>query len=309
MSDAAPDSITTDPVAADSITGRPFRLPWLPEARIVTVPDRGEFFVRVHHHADPGAPWLMLCHGWTASADLQYFTAYRRLTERYSFVAIDHRGHGRGLRTEAVFRLEDAADDAATVLETLGIERVIAVGYSMGGPIAMWLTRRHPHLVAGLAVQATALEWSATLRERMTWLWLPVVGATLRSWAYPRYLRRAIPRLIPVGHELESYLPWILGEMQRGNAHAIVQAGKAIRHHDARSWAGELAVPAASLITTRDRLVRPRKQRQLARALGATVHEFDADHLCTMAQPREFADTMMAQLDDLVSRVQAEPSV
>jgi 3-oxoadipate enol-lactonase len=293
-------------VETEELARRPFVLPWLPEARLVQVQGRGEFFVRVHRHADPGAPTLMMFHGWTATADLQYFPAYEALAERYSFVAIDHRGHGRGLRTEEPFTLEAAADDAAAVLEVLGIPRVITVGYSMGGPISMWFARRHRERVQGLAVQATALEWSATLSERMTWLWLPVLGATLRSWAYPRYVRRLIPRIIPVGHQLEPYLPWILGEMQRGSPHAIVEAGKALRHHDARSWAASLEVPASALVTTRDRLVKPRKQRALAAALGATTQEFHADHFCTLAQPDLYAAHVVTQVDELVARLRVD---
>ena len=84
---------------------------------------RGEFFVRVHRHADPAAPVVLLLHGWTASSDLQFFTAYEALAERYSFIGIDHRGHGRGLRSPDPFTLEDAADDAAAVVRALGRRR------------------------------------------------------------------------------------------------------------------------------------------------------------------------------------------
>jgi 3-oxoadipate enol-lactonase len=290
-----PDLDLPDPMAMS------FVLPWLPEAKIVQVAGRGEFFVRVHRHEDPSVPTLALFHGWTASADLQFFTAYRALAERYSFVAIDHRGHGRGLRILDPFQLEDAADDMAAVLHQLGVDRVVTLGYSMGGPISMLFTRRHPHLVEALVAQATALEWRASLRERLTWMGLPVVGAVLRSWAYPRYLRRAIARVIPVGHELEAYLPWILGEMQRGASQAIVEAGRCLSRYDARDWADGLGVRAGVLVTTRDRLVPPRKQRRLATALNAAVRELDADHLCTMAEPRAYADATLALLDEVLA--------
>ena len=108
----------------------------------------------------PRRPTLLLLHGWTASADLQFFTAYETLAEAYSFVAVDHRGHGRGIRNaREPFRLEDAADDAAALVEALGLGPVILVGYSMGGPISMLFWRRHPELVAGMVLEATALEW------------------------------------------------------------------------------------------------------------------------------------------------------
>jgi pimeloyl-ACP methyl ester carboxylesterase len=64
---------------------------------------------------------VLLLHGWTASGDLQFFTAYEALAQHYSFVAVDHRGHGRGMRTVSPFALEDVADDCAALLRTLGI--------------------------------------------------------------------------------------------------------------------------------------------------------------------------------------------
>ena len=299
MASATPGTPPLDPPAGS------FRLPWLPEGRIVPIDGRGEMFVRVHRHRDPSAPTLLLLHGWTATADVQFFTAYEALAARWSIVAVDHRGHGRGLRTAEQFRLEDAADDAAAVVRRLGVGPVVAVGYSMGGPISMLFVRRHPDLVRGLVVQATALEWSGTRMERLTWWWLPAMGASLRSWFFPRYLKRALRRVVPDGHPLTPYVPWLFGESMRGNPHAIVEAGRALRHYDARPWASALRVPAAALVTTRDRLVRPRKQRQLARELGAVVHELPGDHFCTLAQPAEYAATTVAAVESVLARAGA----
>ncbi len=114
-----------------------FEMPWMPPAEIVRVEGRGEFFVRRHVHPDPTVPTVVLLHGWTASADLQFFSAYRALAERVSFIGIDHRGHGRGPRTLTPFEFDDVADDHVAVARQLGIERAVLVGYSMGGPIAL----------------------------------------------------------------------------------------------------------------------------------------------------------------------------
>ena len=64
-------------------------------------------------------------------------------------IAPDLRGHGHGLRSRRVFRLADCADDCAATLVELGTGPVIAVGYSMGGPVAQLLWRRHRDLVVG----------------------------------------------------------------------------------------------------------------------------------------------------------------
>ena len=58
-------------------------------------------------------------------------------------VALDHRGHGRGIRSQKTFRLEDCADDAVAVARRARHRPFIPVGYSMGGPVAQLIWRRH----------------------------------------------------------------------------------------------------------------------------------------------------------------------
>lgn len=279
-------------------------IPWLPEGRTLLVPGRGELFYRFHRHPHPDAPIALLLHGWTASGDLQFFTAYEALAEHCSFITIDHRGHGRGLRSEERFELEDVADDAATLIQALGVAPVIAVGYSMGGPLALLLARRHPDLVRALVVEATALEWCSSRLDRVRWKTVRIIGPMLRSFAYQRWLRHGIRRLLGKGHPTLVYVPWLSGEMRRNDAQAIVQAGQALSRFDARPWAAELHKPAVAMITTRDRLVKPRKQRALAEALGAEVRELVGDHLSAWVHPDEFAATTV-ELVELVAKSSA----
>ncbi|MBI4933662.1 MAG: alpha/beta fold hydrolase [Actinobacteria bacterium] len=265
------------------------QLPWLPPGHTMVLEGRGEVFYRHHVHPDPAAPTLLLLHGWTASADLQFFTAYETLADHYSFVAIDHRGHGRGMRATEKFELHDAADDAALLLQGLGIDQVVTVGYSMGGPISLLFARRHPQMVRGIVVEATALEWRGKWYERMEWKTVHILGFLLRSRVYPRWIRIGIRRLLGPDHPMLQYVPWVAAEVHRTDAAAIVQAGQSLSRYDATAWAGQIGLPAASLITTRDRLVWPRKQRALAHALNARVVEIADDHLCSWTSPDEFA--------------------
>ena len=57
-----------------------------------------------------------------------------------------------GLPSKSVYRLEDMADDAAAVLDHLGIERAHIVGASMGGMIAQIFAARHAARTAGLGI-------------------------------------------------------------------------------------------------------------------------------------------------------------
>ena len=282
-------------------------MPWLPEARFVNLPDRGELFIRHHRHVNPDAPTLLLLHGWTASSDTQFFTAYEELAKEYSFIGIDHRGHGRGLRPNRRFSLEECADDAAAVVRflapDLGINKVITVGYSMGGPISLHFAQRHPDLVAGMVLQATAMEWRATRRDRFTWLFQSAVSPLLRNVTTPRVLNAALQRTTHPDSHVAKYIPWLIGEIRRNDGWIVSRAGRALAKYDSRDWAGTLGVPAAYVLTTKDQLVTVARQGELAAAMGADVIELDGDHFVTLGKPGEYASATAEALRRVVGRV------
>lgn len=57
-----------------------------------------------------------------------------------------------GLPSASVYRLEDLAEDAAAVLDHLGIRRANVVGASMGGMIAQIFAAMYPERTAGLGI-------------------------------------------------------------------------------------------------------------------------------------------------------------
>ena len=282
--------------------------PHVPPGQVRHLPHRGEIFYRHHRHPDPRVPTLVLLHGWTASADLQFFTAYEALGQAYSFVAVDHRGHGRGIRnTRDPFRLEDAADDTAALIHALGLGPVILVGYSMGGPIALLLSQRHPDLVGGLVLEATALEWRDSRRERLVWRSLALLGVFLRAWWYPRSVRHGLRNLVKLQPSLEPWVGWMEGEVHRNEVRSMVQAGRALATYDARPFVGSIDVPAGVLVTTKDRLVKPAKQRALARAIDAETAEVDGDHLAPLTNPEDFSRVTRQLVDSVSRRAALEP--
>ena len=127
-----------------------------------------------------------------ASAGLNWFQAFEPLSEHYRVVALDHRGHARGLRTWSRFRLADCADDAAAVLDTLGVGPVVAVGYSMGGPIAQLLARSHAGAVSGIVLCATSTNWGGAW---MRVLWSGMTGLRLALGLAPRLVACGIENL------------------------------------------------------------------------------------------------------------------
>lgn len=263
--------------------------PDLPVGRTVTLPGRGETFVR-EADASSGGPPIALLHGWTASADLNWLRVYDSVPRLGRMIAMDHRGHGRGIRTEERFALEDAADDVAALLVELGAAPAILVGYSMGGPISLLTWLRHPDVVQGLVLQATALEWRASARERLTWKLMAVVEFLLRLGRPRGIIERALREMVEQSPDLEPLLGWLKGEMRRGDPQALADAGRALGSYDFRPHASRIDVPTAVVVTTKDRLVRPRKQRRLAHAIPrSATFELAGDHDSAIVLGRQFS--------------------
>ncbi len=244
----------------------------MPPARTVTVPDRGEFFLR-----DTGGdgPVVMLLHGWMANADLNWCGAYGALADAgYRVLAIDHRGHGRGLRALVPFRLVDCAADAAAVLRTLDVAPALVVGYSMGGAIAQLVARDHRDVVRGLVCSGTAQHWQESDSRR---LWRSMGALGLALSVAPRTSWRS--GLRRVGLEDSPRTAWLQSEMLRQSARDMAEAGRELGRFDSRPWLSGVDVPAAVVLTSRDTAVLPRKQHELAAALQARVFEVAVGHL------------------------------
>ncbi|MDA8265416.1 MAG: 5-formyltetrahydrofolate cyclo-ligase [Actinomycetota bacterium] len=268
--------------------------PPLPPGRVVSVAGVGELFVR---DTERELPAVLLLHGWGASADTNFFRVYPALEQSYRVLALDHRGHGRGLRSRVPFTLEDCADDAAALLHELGLKDAIVVGYSMGGPIALLLAQRHPQRCRGLVLQSTSLEFKEALRERALWRSLNIVEAGLRAGSGGGVLQRALREVVEREPAIEQYRAWLAAEISRSDVRGIVEAGRALSTYDARGWAPTLGLPACAVVTTADRLVSPSKQRALAEALGAEVFEVEADHDAPVTAGTAFAATTRAAVD------------
>ena len=258
--------------------------PDLPLGMIVRVPHRGDVFVR-YAAGPPGAPTVLLLHGWMASADLNWPGTFAALAGRCHVLAMDVRGHGRGIRSTEAFSLDECADDAAGLLRELGVREAVVVGYSMGGLIGLLLARRHPDRVRGLVLAASAAELARTGLGRGLGVAVHVLGALVRSGLSDRVLREVVRSQPTVLGELAEVAPWMAGEAKRLHPADIVGAGQAIAAFDARPWLAELSVPAASVVTCRDRAVDPDRQRATAAALGGAIVEVDGGHAMCATDP------------------------
>ena len=262
--------------------------------RLVELPGRG--VTRIWECAGPpGAPVLMLIHGVTFTAELNWSKTFAPLGQHFRVIAMDLRGHGDGTAVGSRFRLEDCADDIAALAGVLGIGQFAAVGYSMGGMVAQLLYRRHAELLSGLVLCATSRNVLGSPVETLAALALPAAAAAIRL----------NPFLQPMSAELFGMA--LLGpvddpdaarraraQLRRTSLGTAISAVQAVSEFSSHSWIGQVSVPTAVIVTKRDQVVATSRQLKLARAIpGASVYEVDADHAACVTRPELFNQALL----------------
>ena len=279
-------------------------LPDLPDGGYVDLPGRGEAFV-VDTGAPEGradAPVLLLFHGLATTSYLTWFSTIDQLRADHRVVMLDQRWHGRGIVSER-FSLEDCVDDAALVLDELGIDRVIAVGYSMGGALAQLFWRRHGERTAGLVLASTAACWKANLGDAMFYPVLGAANARFREHYRARVqeVRSSLAEAAVVGGEMSA---WAWAEFRSTSAWAMPEVLGTLGGFDARPWLGEIDVPTAVVVTARDHAIATARQRAMAAAIpGASVHESPGGHASVVFDVHRWRPVFLAAVAEVVERV------
>jgi pimeloyl-ACP methyl ester carboxylesterase len=233
--------------------------PWPLPGRTVFVNGR-EFVVRQAGPDDGGD--IVLIHGLGGSGLAEWHEVGPLLSDRYRVTLIEHRNHGVAPRFTGRYEIEDLADDTAGVLAAVGVGRATVVGYSMGGTIAQALAHHHPERVSRLVLIGTfaahPTSWQVA-RQAGTYL--------VRAWERLTGLGTPEVRagyLILTGAVAPEHAAWVWDETHRRDPDGGAEASLALMRFDAREWIGSLRVPTLVVVPTRDQLVPPSWQYQLA---------------------------------------------
>ena len=97
-----------------------------------------------------GEPLIVLIHGW--SCDSNYWAAQvAELRKRYTVATVDLAGHGGSGANRTDWSMANFGDDVARVVNAMPEHpKVILVGHSMGGPVAVEAALRLKGRVAGI---------------------------------------------------------------------------------------------------------------------------------------------------------------
>ena len=121
----------------------------------ILAPDGFRLAAQVSGRRAADAPTVLLLAGQANSH--RWWTGLREdLEDRWRMVSLDQRGTGASRGPVGEWTTRSFADDAAAVLDGLGVARAHVYGTSMGGRVAQWLAADRPERVDRLVLACTS---------------------------------------------------------------------------------------------------------------------------------------------------------
>ena len=233
---------------------------------------------------------LLLING-LGGARSSWDSLVRELESDLRVVTIDNRDAGEADDEAASYSIGDMADDAAGLLESLGIEKTHVLGHSMGGFIALEFAVRHPEPLDRLILVGTAAAAGRAIGHefgpppREGWIADPVARgkASMAASYAPGFFDRN-PGL------LETF-----AERTRGNRitwEGYARQVAAINEHDIRERLVAITAPTLVIHGDVDPSIGPKGGRLIAEGIpGARINVYDGvGHHPMREQPERFVE-------------------
>ena len=211
-----------------------------------------------------------------------------RALPEYRCVAIDNRDTGESTYVSQSYTPADLAEDAAAVIEGLGLAPCHIVGFSLGGATAQELAIARPELVRSLVLLST---WAKSdgffIAEMNNWQairrahWDDEISflLSLESWLFSpaTYANDELRRSI--------YAMWHDDTSQRPEG--WIRQTEADIAHDVLERLGKIAAPCLVMVGEDDICTPPRYSEELAAALPQAdlVRIPNAGHCAVFEQP------------------------
>jgi len=251
--------------------------------------------------AGSGSPALVFIHGWMC--DQTYWAAQvDAFAPRCTVVTLDLGGHGRSGMNRPGWPLKAFGGDVAAVVNKLGLDKVILVGHSMGGPVALEAARLMPEKVIGVVgvdtLQDADQKWDPKQMR-------PFLDAMEKD--FPGTCRGFVASMFPKDAE-----PALLEKVAGGMCSGPPEVGVALMRQfiDYDLAAALTAVPPEIPIRCINSTAHPTNVE------GNRVYHADFDvvtmdgvgHFLFMEKPQEFNTDLEAVIQELSSGRPANPA-
>jgi pimeloyl-ACP methyl ester carboxylesterase len=197
-----------------------------------------------------GRPVLFL-HGWLGSWRY-WFPTMERVSEHFRTYSFDFLGFGDSRRQTGAESIQAYSNQVIRFLDELGIDRVILVGHSMGGMVALKTAINHPKRIArvatvGAPIVGSSLSWLLKLTDQPM-----LADAFARIPAFRQFMFRQF-----LGVKDDPAIGEILDDSIKSSSTTMRRAVGSMMRTDLRPELNRLVVPTLIVHGGRDNIVAP----------------------------------------------------
>ena len=246
--------------------------------------------VPIHYLAGGwGAPALVFIHGW--SCDAGYWREQLPVfAKAHRVVAVDLAGHGGSGDKRERFTIAAFGADVAAVVAAEELDRVVLIGHSMGGPVALEAARRLPGkaaLVVGVdTLHDVEMRWPEEDFNRLRGAMARDFPGTTRSFVRSMFREDADPALVAS----------ITDDMAAAPPRVAISAIEELRDFD-EAKAMELAGVPVACINAGTWPTHADVNRRHAPAFDDVVMD-GVGHFLMLERPQAFNDALARVLAD-----------
>jgi non-heme chloroperoxidase len=206
---------------------------------------------------DPGnGKPILFIHGWPLNHKQWEYQIDQLPKMDYRCIAVDLRGFGKSDRPWNGYSYDQLADDIRIVIDTLKLEDITLVGFSMGGAIAIRYMARHAgHKVSKLVLAGAAAPAFTQRPDYPYGMTVEEVNQLIKA----TYTER--PKMVDdFGNMLfarpvtKSFKRWVYGLGIEASGHATAMTAVSLRDEDLRQDLSRIHVPTGIFHGVQDRI-------------------------------------------------------
>lgn len=222
---------------------------------IKTYTQKGEHHLRYEECGTANKQAIVLLHGFCGSA-YSWHKVCPHLGDRYRLIIPQLLAMGEDGDRQADWSIEAMADAVAQLTAHLELEKVVLLGHSMGGYVALAFADQYRDRVAGLGlIHSSALPDSEEKKRKRH-----QDIALIESHGVEAYVQRLIPRMLadPDCEERADDLPMLVREGGQASVEQLIGMVRAMIERPDRSRVlTEADYPVLLVAGSEDQIVRP----------------------------------------------------
>ena len=252
----------------------------------------GDGMVVAYDTQGKGKTTLLLVHGWACHKGFWQKTA-ASMVDEYRIVSLDLPGHGQSGTNRSEWSVTGLSDAIVAVADELKLKRMVLVGHSMGGPVALAAAAKMPDRTIGVVgidtLHDAEFKYPPEMADAILASFEPDFAAGMRSMFG-----------FMAGSVDDTTRDWLITEASASDADAAIALMKDYPSVDFPSLFRDAGVPIRAINAGNAGGAPPTRieANRTYADYDAVVFE-DVGHFLHMEDPARFAEALGTFLDEL----------